>query len=256
MKKLLYIVLALLVLVIGGVVLLVNNLDSLVRRAIEVAGTNALGTEVSVGRVNLDMAAGSAILADVSIANPEGFSNQDMIRFDELQLAIDLASLNTDVVRIISVRSTNPFLLYEMQGTRSNVDALRERFPIATASGETTAVTGSDPVIAINSIQIAGIQGRLQSDVLPQPVEVSFGDVQIPPVQGTPEQLTQQIAVPLLTQLSRNARAAFTGAMSDQVESELRARATEIQEEAGERIRQAEEAAQGAADDLRNRLGL
>jgi len=255
MKKLLYIVLALLVLVIGGVVLLVNNLDSLVRRAIEVAGSNALGTEVRVGSVNLDLAGGSATLSDFSIANPEGFSDQDMVRFDELLLALDLASLNTEVLRITSVRSVNPFLHYEMQGTRSNVDALRERFP-ASATPAESAPAGSEPVIAINSIQIGGIQGRLQSDVLRQTVDVDLGDVQIPPVQGTPEQLAQQIAVPLLTQLGRNASAAFTGAMSDQVESELRARATEIQEEAGERIRQAEEAAQGAADDLRNRLGL
>lgn len=255
MKKLLYIVLALLVLVIGGVVLLVNNLDSLVRRAIEVAGSNALGTEVRVGSVNLDLAGGSATLSDLSIANPEGFSDQDMVRFDELLLALDLASLNTEVLRITSVRSVNPFLHYEMQGTRSNVDALRERFP-ASATPAESAPAGSEPVIAINSIQIGGIQGRLQSDVLRQTVDVDLGDVQIPPVQGTPEQLAQQIAVPLLTQLGRNASAAFTGAMSDQVESELRARATEIQEEAGERIRQAEEAAQGAADDLRNRLGL
>lgn len=255
MKKLLYIVLALLVLVIGGVVLLVNNLDSLVRRAIEVAGSNALGTEVRVGSVNLDLAGGSATLSDFSIANPEGFSDQDMVRFGELLLALDLASLNTEVLRITSVRSVNPFLHYEMQGTRSNVDALRERFP-ASATPAESAPAGSEPVIAINSIQIGGIQGRLQSDVLRQTVDVDLGDVQIPPVQGTPEQLAQQIAVPLLTQLGRNASAAFTGAMSDQVESELRARATEIQEEAGERIRQAEEAAQGAADDLRNRLGL
>jgi uncharacterized protein involved in outer membrane biogenesis len=205
--------------------------------------------------VNLDLAGGSATLSDLSIANPEGFSDQDMVRFDELLLALDLATLNTEVLRITSVRSVNPFLHYEMQGTRSNVDALRERFPASAAPAE-SAPAGSEPVIAINSIQIGGIQGRLQSDVLRQTVDVDLGDVQIPPVQGTPEQLAQQIAVPLLTQLGRNATAAFTGAMSDQVESELRARATEIQEEAGERIRQAEEAAQGAADDLRNRLGL
>ena len=255
MKKLLFVVLALIALVTGGVVLLVNNLDGLVRRAIEVAGTSALGTEVNVGRVNLDLAGGSATLSDFSIANPEGFSNQDMIRFDELELTIDLASLNSDVVRISSVRSVNPFLHYEMQGTRSNVDALRERFPASPASSS-SATTGTDPVIAINSIQIGGIQGRLQSDVLPQPVEVNLGDVQIPPVEGTPEQLARQIAVPLLTQLGRNASAAFTGAMSEQIESELRERGAELQEQAGERLQEAEEAARGAADDLRNRLGL
>ena len=139
MKKLFYIFLVLLVLAISAVILLVNNLDSLVRRAIEVAGTNALGTEVNVGSVELDLAGGSATLRDLSIANPSGFSNQDMVRFDELQMAIDLGSLNSEVVRIQSVRSVNPYLHYELQGTRSNVDALRERFPPAAGCGRTGA---------------------------------------------------------------------------------------------------------------------
>src|SRR5690606_19437479 len=90
MKRLLYIVLAVLVVVVGGMIYLLNNLDGLVKRAIEVAGTNALATEVRVSSVNIDLANGSATLSGFSIANPPGFSNADMVRFDELYLAFDL----------------------------------------------------------------------------------------------------------------------------------------------------------------------
>lgn len=255
MKKLIYSFLVLLVLVVSGVVLLVNNLDSLVRRAIEVAGTNALGTEVNVGSVELDLAAGSATLKELSIANPSGFSNQDMVSFDELHMAIDLASLNSDIVRIHSVRSVNPYLHYELQGTRSNVDALRERFPAQPAAAE-PAPSAGEPVIAVDNIHIAGIQGQLQSDLLPQPVNINLGDVQIPAVQGTPDQLARQIAIPLLTQLSRNASSAVSGVTSEQLEAELRARGEQLQQQADERLQEAEENVRGAADDLRNRLGL
>ena len=248
MKKLFYAFLVLLVLAISAVILLVNNLDSLVRRAIEVAGTNALGTEVNVGSVELDLAAGSATLLNFSIANPSGFSNQDMVRFDELHLAIDVASLNSEVVRIQSVRSVNPYLHYELQGTRSNIDALRERFPAQSTPAQ-PATSNRDPVIAVDSIRIAGIQGRVQSDLLPQAVNINLGDVQIPAVQGTPDQLARQIAIPLLTQLGRNASNAAAGVMSGQLEAELRQRGDE-------RLQEAEESIRGAADDLRNRLGL
>lgn len=238
MSRFLYIILALLVLVIGGVVLLVNNLDGMVRRAIEVSGTNALGTEVRVSSVDLDLAAGTATLSGFSIANPEGFSNEDMLRFDELYLALDLASLNTDVIRVNSIRTVNPFVRYEMQGTRSNLDVVRERFPPQPAS--TAPADTIQPVIAINGVNITGIQGTLQSDLLENPVNVNLGDVVIPPVQGTPEQLAQQIARPLLTQLGIRAATAMATTVSGMSTEELRS--------------EAESVIRNAADQLLNRL--
>ncbi|MDO8907410.1 MAG: hypothetical protein Q7W55_02800 [Pseudohongiella sp.] len=175
MKRLLYIVLAVLVVVVGGMIYLLNNLDGLVKRAIEVAGTNALATDVRVSSVNIDLANGSATLSGFSIANPPGFSNADMVRFDELYLAFDLSSLNTDVIRINSIRTVNPYVLYEMQGTRSNLDVVRERFPAQPAPTQ-SADGAAQPVIAINEVNITGIQGSLQSDLLPNPVSVNLGD--------------------------------------------------------------------------------
>ena len=61
LNRLLYIILVMLALVIGGMFLLLNNLDGLVRRAIEVAGRNAIGTEVRVSSVSVDLTAGSTI---------------------------------------------------------------------------------------------------------------------------------------------------------------------------------------------------
>ncbi|MDP2379951.1 MAG: hypothetical protein Q8M35_05615, partial [Pseudohongiella sp.] len=63
MNRLLYLILVILALIIGAVMLIINNADSLVRRAIEVAGTNALGTEVKVNSVKLDLMAGTATLS-------------------------------------------------------------------------------------------------------------------------------------------------------------------------------------------------
>lgn len=238
MNRLLYVALALIVLVMGGVLLLVNNLDGLVRRAIEVSGTNALGTEVRVSSVDLDLAAGTATLSGFSIANPDGFSNEDMVRFDELYVALDLASLNSDVIRINSIRTVNPYVLYEMQGTRSNIDVVRQRFPSQPAA---TAPAGTvQPVIAINEVNVTGIQGTLQSDLLENPVNVNLGDVVIPPVQGTPEQLAQQIARPLLTQLGVRAATAMATTMSGMSADDLR--------------NEAEGVIRNAADQLLNRL--
>ncbi|MDP2128995.1 MAG: hypothetical protein Q8K97_16630 [Pseudohongiella sp.] len=239
MKRLLYIVLVMLAVVVGGMFYLLNNLDGLVKRAIEVSGTNALGTDVRVSSVSVDLANGSATLSGFSVANPPGFSDEDMVRFDELYLAFDLTSLNTDIIRINSIRTVNPYVLYEMQGTRSNLDVVRERFPAQPAPTQSTG-GAAQPVIAINEVNITGIQGTLQSDLLPNPVSVNLGDISIPPVQGTPEQLAQQIARPLLTQLGVRAATALATTMSGMSVDELRT--------------EAEGAIRNAADQLLNRL--
>lgn len=250
MKKLFIGLLVLALLLGAGLYYVVSNLDSIVKRGIETAGTDALGTDVRVDSVAIDLAAGSATLSGFSIANPEGFSNQDMVRFDELSVALDLGSLRSDVIRITSVRSVNPYVLYELQGTQSNIDAVRARFPAQESAPEPEP--GPQPVIGIDAVTIDGIQGSLQSDLLSTPINVNLGNVNLPAAQGTPPELARQIARPLLTQLARNAAAAFANIPA----SQLRDSAGQAVEELQEQLDQAEEAARSAADELRNQLGL
>jgi hypothetical protein len=250
MKKL-FIGLLVLALVLGaGLYYLVSNLDSIVKRGIESAGTDALGTDVRVDSVAIDLAAGSATLSGFSIANPEGFSNQDMVRFDELSVMLDLGSLRSDVIRITSIRSVNPYVLYELQGTQSNIDTVRARFPAQDAAPEPEP--GPQPVIGVDAVTIEGIQGSLQSNLLSAPINVNLGNVTLPAAQGTPPELARQIARPLLTQLARNAAAAFAAIPA----SQLRDSAGQAVEQLQEQLDQAEEAARSAADELRNRLGI
>jgi hypothetical protein len=239
MKKL-FLILSLLLVVGGaGVVYLTTNMDAIAKRAIESAGTTALGTAVRVDSVSINLTDGSATLSGFTVANPQGFSNRDMIRFDELRVAIDIRSLNSEVIRINSISSVNPYVFFEMRGNRSNFDVIRERFPPQQTPADPDA---NEPVIAINEIVINGIQGAVQADQLPAPVSVNLGNVSIPPVQGTPVELAQQIGRPLLTQLARNAGAALTRVTAEAIEAELRERAGEVVDE--------------AARNLRERLGL
>ena len=245
MKKLLSVMAILLLLVGAGVYFLSSNLDGLVRRAIETAGTQALGTSVRVQSVSINLAAGSATLSGFSIHNPQGFSNQDMMRFDELQLALDISSLRSDVIRINSIRSVNPFVLYEVQDGRTNLNAVLDRLPAREPSAEGA---GPDPVLAIDEMVINGIQGSVQADILPRPLTVNLGNFTIPPVQGTPPELARQIARPLLTQLARNAAGALQSAAAAVVEQELRDRADQGLQEVEERAR---DAVEGLWDRLR-----
>jgi hypothetical protein len=263
MKKI-FIALGIIVLLAGaGVTWVFLNLDSLAKRVIENAGTRTMGTEVTVGAVNIDLANGNAGITDFRVANPDGYSNQDMMRFDLLTVDMELGSIGSEMIRINRVRSTRPYVLYELQGSRANLDMVRERL----ASGQ-PADTEPPPdaaqqlMLSIGEIAIEDIQGRLQADRLPRAVNVDLGTVVLRDMEGTPTDIARQIARPLINQVSANASSALVRATAELLEGELTERAEqatqELQDQAASRLeevqQQADEAVQDAAGDLSDRL--
>ena len=262
MKKVLLGLLILVVLVGGGVYYFASNINGIAQDMMETAGSDALGTEVDVGEVDIDLLGGIATIRDFSVDNPEGFSDEDMLHFDELVVAIDIRSLNSDVIRINSIRSSNPSVLYEMRGNSSNLDVVRERL----AGGEpeqTVEEQGQPPVLAIDELMITGIAASLMADRLPQRVSVPLGDINLQDMQGTPTEIAQQIARPLITQLSRNAASALLSASAELLSESASERAGEaarqLQEEAGSQLEElgegVNERVNEAGQELGERLG-
>ena len=76
----------------GGVLLLSQNLDEIVRSAIESQGSAALGTAVRVGSVELELAEGRGRIRDLQIANPPGSGEGNLLELGVVTLAIDATS--------------------------------------------------------------------------------------------------------------------------------------------------------------------
>lgn len=250
-QALLGIVVLLLLLVGGGLYYVYSNLDGIVERAIETAGSQAAGSDVRVDSVDVDLLAGSATVRGFTLANPPGYSDAAMLRFAELAVVMDLSSLDRDAMNlhIVSVTARDPHLLYELRGGASNVDAMRE----AVASGEPPDADTASPQmqLAIDSIIIENIGATVSSDLLPQPTEVDLGDVQLQDLRGTPNEIAQQVLRPLLTQLAANAgRVALT-----LVPEDLRNAGAAIRDAADARLEQAGDAVEEATQGLRGTLG-
>lgn len=250
-QALLGIVVVLLLLVGGGLYYVYTNLDGIVERVIEDAGSQAAGSDVRVDSVDVDLLAGSATVRGFTLANPPGYSNDAMLRFAELAVVLDLASLNSSGtnVHIVSITARDPHLLYEARGGSSNLDTMREKL----ASGEEPPPDANDSQmqLAIDSIVIDNIGATVRSDLLPQPAGVDLGDVRLQNLQGTPDEIAQQVLRPLLTQLAANAgRVALT-----LVPEDLRSAGTAVRDAAGARLEQAGEAVGEATQGIRGRLG-
>jgi len=204
-----------LLLIGGGVFLLFSNLDKIVEAGIETAGSSAIGSQVEVGSVAIDLSAGSASIFNFSIANPAGYSNAQMISFDELSLAINLQDTSGQNVHITSIVARSPHVLYESEGGVTNLDTVSARFDSDESAPEPQADDTADINIIIDSVLIENIQGTLLSDRLPRPVDVSLGDVRLSNLEGGPEELAQQIMAPVITQVGGAAARALAQSITE-----------------------------------------
>lgn len=248
MKKV-FIALAVILVLIGGAFTYVYlNLDELVETAIETAGSNALGTQVTVGSVALDLPGGTASIYDFAVTNPPGYTNADMLRFSELSVALDIQNISAESIHVISVVSRDPFVLYENRNGMTNFDALAARFD----SGEPaeTSEEGPQPRIIVDDILIQNITGNLVDDRLPSPVEVSLGDLELSNLDGEPADLASQVMAPILNQIGRRAAEALVRNVS-----ELITNSEELQNRVDEGRQQLEEAAGNALNRVGNLFG-
>lgn len=97
MRKLTVISLALLVLVVGLAILLLANLNRLVKRnkgQILAKSEQALGRKVSVGEINVSVWGGIGVrLENLALADDRSFSSGDFVRAQELQVQLKLLPL-------------------------------------------------------------------------------------------------------------------------------------------------------------------
>ncbi|HEX5132156.1 MAG TPA: AsmA family protein [Candidatus Krumholzibacteria bacterium] len=134
-------------LIIGGVVLLLgivgigvylyNNINPIVKSAIEKNGSAILGTDVSVGSVSISLKSGRGTIRDIRVKNPEGFDSGDVFTLDEITVDIHVASLNKDPIVIDEIRiaAPNANVVLDEQG-RSNIAVIKaaaDRYQAASA---------------------------------------------------------------------------------------------------------------------------
>ncbi len=254
MRKIKLAVAAVLVLCGLVAVLLATNLDRLVRRAIEVAGTQALGTAVTVTAVQMELTEGRAVIRGLRIANPEGFSERDMISLDELSLHLDAASLSS-VPRVLSIEAHNAMVNVEARGNVSNLSVVSQQMATRINPASSEASPGRE--IIVERIGLHGIEATLQSDFLPLQGGVKLGDVVLVGFQGDADELARAISRDLMIQLSRNAGLALANASSRFMNDNI----SWLMEEAGSRLDNLQQGirsrfSERLDSDVRSRLGL
>lgn len=169
MKKLL---IALAVLVIGGGLFAYLNFESGIRRGIEIAGSSALGVPVTVTGVNVSPFTGQGSIRGLSIANPEGFDAPYIIELGEIDIAINVDSLFSDIIEINSILVSDAQITYETKLVTDNIRALLSNLPSAGAAPvvEANPDAPASQQVIIRDLNIVNPQINLHTSVARAPI--------------------------------------------------------------------------------------
>jgi uncharacterized protein involved in outer membrane biogenesis len=145
-KRALAILGVLAVLVAAGALLAWNSLDLLVRVALEHWGPEVTGVKIDVDEVRISPRDGRGHISGLEVGNPPGFSSPRAARFGEVRLALEPATIASEVVHVRELAIASPQVTYERGDRGTNLDAIQrsiEAYVKAAAGGDSG--TGSAP---------------------------------------------------------------------------------------------------------------
>mgnify|MGYP003385359968 CR=1 FL=1 len=187
-----------------------NNMNGLVKGAVEDVGSQILKTSVTMDEVNIQLLQGKARLSGLKIANLQGFSQPYIFLLDNIVVDLDIASLMEQRVSLNEVTIDGASVIAEQKGLGTNLQALLKNVEGSSgAGGETTESgdsAGADIAIKIGLFQFLNSSTVLVSEKWGQK-DVSIPDVQLKNLGGEkglpPQELAQAILKPVLKQLNK-----------------------------------------------------
>lgn len=176
MKKLL---ITLAVLIIGGGVFAYLYYETGIRRAIEIAGSNALGVPVTVTGVSISPFTGEGSIRGLNIANPEGFDAPYAIELGGLDLKVNVGSLVSDVIEVNSIVISDAKITYETKLVTDNIRTLLNNLPNDGAAPvvEANPDAAASKQVIIRDLRIMNPQISLHTAVASAPIPLP--DIQL-----------------------------------------------------------------------------
>ena len=153
------------------------NAGSIIEKVIETVGTDATGTSVEVGSVELDLSEGRAGIFDFTIDNPDGFSSGHAFSLDEISVVVDTENSTRDLLVLSEVVVSSPRVLYEIAEGGSNMDVIRasvEEYQarVGDSGGGEASNGGSDTKMIIDRLRFTG--GEVIATAAGEQIEVDL----------------------------------------------------------------------------------
>ena len=199
--------------VVVGIVLTVaiSNLDRIVKGVVESSGSEVLGTDVTLNKVEISLKGGKGTLKGLVIANPEGFSARNAFELDEVTLVLDLGTVTSDEVVVEQVVVDGARVVFEETGGSINLQTLLKNAQDYAGPSEPSEPTEEEPESAgpklvIKEFRFTNAEATLISEKLGQEVMAGIPDIMLNDIgkEGngvTAAEAAKQVLVPVIQQV-------------------------------------------------------
>lgn len=245
MKKILIGVVVLVVIIAAGAYFLLGNLDAIVKAAVEKIGSDLTQTKVTLDDVDIEETSGRGVFRGFRVTNPDGFSDDDAFKFEEVRVTIDATSILSDPVIIKELVIVGPEVFYEFGDDGTNLDRLSKNVQSKAGSGGGGESGG--PKFVIENLYLRDGKVTVRAPLLNEKISLPLPTIH-------------------LTDIGREGRGATPGDIADQMMAAILAGAGSavssanidigaLTESAGELAKDAEKVLEEAGGDIAKEAG-
>jgi hypothetical protein len=169
-RRITWILLGIVALVIIALGIVWMNLNGIVRRTVETQASSSLNLPTTVQGARVSIFGGSVSLDDVAIGSPQGFAAPRMFALDGASVDVTYGELRKDPVRIDEVVIDEPKLVIEHKDGKLNFQTLMQQDSKAPPEGEPLKVIINE--LRVNEAQVVlrpGIPGLANEIQIPIP---------------------------------------------------------------------------------------
>ncbi len=193
-----------------GLFFLWQNIDYLVRAAIEKYGSQATKTAVRVSSVGIKLSSGEASISGLTVANPSGFSSPYVFRLGKISTKINARTVASKRIIIDNIIVSAPQVTYEMNKSgASNINALKKNIQQSTPGTAKKAEKkkGEERKFVIRKLVIE--EGRIDVHIAAvgdKPGTLKMGRIELTDIGkgtgATPKQIAEQVVTAIVEEVS------------------------------------------------------
>ena len=163
----------------------------MIKAAVEVGASNALGVPVTLGEASLSLLAGKLELEDLQVNNPPEFEHEKLLTMGRALVDVSLTSLTSDTVVIQNMIFDEVTLVIEQKGLKTNLQTILDSLPEAEPEPEPEKVP-EDPAkteekpaknLKIANLEIKNVQ--VKAKFLPIPGKADTVTFKLAPIKMT-----------------------------------------------------------------------
>ena len=213
-----------------------NNLNAIVKQAVEQVGTETLQTKVSLAAADVSLTEARARLSGLTIQNMPGYQQKNLFEMDEILVDLDLEAVLEHRINLTEITIQGLRVAVEQQGATTNIQQLMDKLPKSDSSTPKTPEGGSetaapDVLVRVGKFEFADSTAKLITE------QWGEKDLSVPAITLTnlggdkgvpPDQLAGAIFKPLLKKINQTVEKQLKKLFEDKAKQKLEEKEDEL----------------------------